>query len=69
MKVLWKEFVIIYGLVSEIFKGNPRDNYGAKWEGTNRGLKKIHPTIRYISKEFDTIVMKNEVLKYVKCQL
>ena len=29
----------------------------------------IHPTIRYISKEFDTIEMKNEVLKYVKCPL
>jgi DNA-binding NarL/FixJ family response regulator len=27
--------------------------------------EQIHPTIRYISKEFDTVILKNEVLKYV----
>ena len=29
----------------------------------------VHPTIRYISKEFDTVSLKNEVLKYVPSKL
>jgi DNA-binding NarL/FixJ family response regulator len=31
--------------------------------------RQIHPTIRYISKEFDTVCLKNEVLKYVPSKL